>query len=309
MILGKRKPWIRDVLDLCTITVACAAYAAAWSAFILPYGLLTGGVTGLSNLLFYAFKIPVAVSYLAINAILYIAALKFLGWRFLAKTIFATAVLTVFVGIGQSLVTDPQTGELVKLLGDEKFMALFIGCVVCGSAVATMFNTSGSSGGTDIVAAIVNKYFQISIGSVLMALDLLVIASVMFMPSFGAPIERLRFVAFSLCAMTLECAVINHVLAMSRRSVQFMIYSRQHERLAKEISRVTGHTMTILDGHGWYTGRDIKVICILARMRESAIIFAIIRRVDPAAFVSQSRVIGVYGDGFDALSRKTPSRA
>ena len=306
MLSLKRNPRLRDVWDLCIITFACFAYASAWSVFVLPYGIVTGGVAGLSNLLYYATKIPVAASYLVVNGVLYIAALKFLGWKFLAKTIYATVALTFFLGFGQSLATDPSTGELYRILGDEKFMALLIGCVICGAAVAVMFNTSGSSGGTDIIAAIFNKYFRFSIGSVLIVIDLLVIGSALFIPSFGTMIERVRFVAFGFCAMTVECAVINHVLGMSRRSVQFLIFSRCHEKIAKEISRVTGHTMTLLDGRGWYSGDDIKVICVLARMRESAIIFAIIRRIDPNAFVSQSRVIGVYGDGFEELMRRKP---
>ena len=120
MAIGrKRSPFVRDVLDIVIITVACLAYAASWSAFILPYKIVSGGVTGLSNLLFYTARIPVALSYVSINAILYIAALKFLGWRFLAKTIYATVVLSFFLGIGQLLITDPATGELIRILGDE----------------------------------------------------------------------------------------------------------------------------------------------------------------------------------------------
>ncbi|MCR5414667.1 MAG: YitT family protein [Kiritimatiellae bacterium] len=300
-------PWVKDALDILIITISCLAYAAAWSVFILPYGIVTGGVTGLSNILFYSLKINVAVSYLAVNALLYLAALKFLGLRFLAKTMYATAALTFFLWIGQALMTGPS-GELVHILGkQERFMALLIGCSVCGAAIATMFNTSGSSGGTDILAAIANKYFGVSVGSFLMVIDFLIVGSSLFMPGMGARAERIEFVAFGLCAMAVECAVINHVMNLSRRSVQFMIFSRKHERVAKEIARVTGHTMTLLDGHGHYTGQDIKVICMLARMRESAIIFAVIRRADPEAFVSQSRVIGVYGDGFDALLRKRPA--
>jgi len=304
MALGqKRSPFVRDVIDIVIITLACLTYAASWSAFILPYKIVSGGVTGLSNLLFYTAKIPVALSYVLINAILYIAALKFLGWRFLAKTIYATVVLSFFLGIGQVLVTDSSTGELIRILGDEKFMALLIGCVICGASIAAMFNTSGCSGGTDIIAAIANKYFGVSVGYVLMIIDLMIIGSALVIPSFGPMIERVRFVAFGLCAMTVECTVINHVLALSRRSVQFLIFYDMYERIAKEIARVTGHTMTLLDGSGWYSGKKTKVVFVLARMSESAIIFSIIRRADPKAFVSQTRVIGVYGDGFESLLR------
>lgn len=286
------------VKSFTVITLACAVYSAAWTALILPYGIVSGGVAGLSNLIFYASGIPVAATYLAVNLLLYAVALKFLGWKFLAKTIYATIAMSLFLMLGQNLLTDPETGELLRILEDERFMAMLIGCCVCGLSVAALFSSSGSSGGTDIIAAVANKYFGISIGTALIVIDIFIIGSGLFIESFGPPIERVRFVAFGLCAMTLECSTITYALNVRRRSVQFLIFTRRHAEIAKSIAEATGHTMTLLDAHGWFTGDEIKVVCILARMNESAEIFRIIKSIDPSAFVSQSNVVGVWGEGF-----------
>ena len=303
----KKRTLAHEIRETLVITLACALYAAAWTALILPYNIVSGGVAGLSNLVFYASGIPVAVTYAAVNAVLFVLALWLLGWKFLAKTIYATAALSLFLWVGQNLLTDPATGEIFRILGDEKFMSMMLGCMLSGLSVATLFSCSGSSGGTDIVAAIANKYFDVPIGTSLIVVDLFIIGSGLFLPDFGPILERVRFVAFGFCAMAVECMTISYALNVRRRSVQFMIFSRKYAEISLEISLATGHTMTLLDAHGWYSGDKMKVICVLARMNESAEIFRILKSIDPDAFVSQSRVIGIWGEGFDRF-KGVPSK-
>ena len=298
------KALLKETKEFAIITLACAVYSAAWTALVLPYGIVSGGIAGLSNLLFYAFGINVAASYAVVNAILFIAALKLLGVKFFAKSIYATIAMTVFLWIGQHFLTDPASGELVRVLENERFMAMLLGCATTGLCVAILLSCSGSSGGTDIIAAIANKYFDIPIPVTLVVIDLGIIGSGLFIPSLGTLLERVRFVAFAFSAMAVECMTINYVLNMRRRSVQFLIFTHKHEEISRAIAMTTGHTMTLLDASGWYTGKKMKVICILAWMNESAIIFSIVHSIDPAAFVSQSRVIGVYGEGFDNLKAR-----
>ena len=299
--MGKGRVILRELRHLLPITLACAVYSAAWTALILPYGIVSGGVAGLSSLLYYVAHIPASLSYAAVNALLFIVALKLLGWKFFANSIYATVAITFFLWVGERLLTDPATGDLIRILEDERFMAMLIGCTICGLSVAALFACSGSSGGTDIIAAIANKYFGVSIGVCLIVIDLFIIGSGLFIPSLGSTLERVRFVAFGFCAMGVECMTISYALNVRRRSVQFMIFTRRHDEIAKAISDATGHTMTLLDAHGWYTGDEMKVVCVLAKMSESNVIFRIIHSIDPRAFVSQSRVIGVWGEGFDKM--------
>jgi len=299
--MGKGRAILRELRHLLPITLACAVYSAAWTALILPYGIVSGGVAGLSSLLYYVVHIPASLSYAVVNALLFIVALKLLGWKFFANSIYATVAITFFLWVGERMLTDPATGELIRILEDERFMAMLLGCTICGLSVAALFACSGSSGGTDIIAAIANKYFGFSIGATLIVIDLFIIGSGLFIPSLGTTLERVRFVAFGFCAMGVECMTISYALNVRRRSVQFMIFTRKHEEVAKAISEATGHTMTLLDAHGWYSGDAVKVVCVLAKMSESNVIFRIIHSIDPRAFVSQSRVIGVWGEGFDKM--------
>ena len=299
--MGRGRAILREFRHLLPITLACAVYSAAWTAFILPYGIVSGGVAGLSSLLYYVAHIPASLSYAVVNALLFIVALKMLGWKFFANSIYATVAITFFLWIGERLLTDPATGDLIRILEDERFMAMLIGCTICGLSVAALFACSGSSGGTDIIAAIANKYFGVSIGVCLIVIDLFIIGSGLFIPSLGSTLERVRFVAFGFCAMGVECMTISYAINVRRRSVQFMIFTRRHGEIAKAISDATGHTMTLLDAHGWYTGDEMKVVCVLAKMSESNVIFRIIHSIDPRAFVSQSRVIGVWGEGFEKM--------
>jgi non-canonical purine NTP pyrophosphatase (RdgB/HAM1 family) len=187
----------------------------------------------------------------------------------------------------------------------QDFMSMIIGCVITGVALATVFAHNGSTGGTDIIAASVNKYHSnVSLGNVLIAADFCIIGSCMFFPQFGTYLERAHKVMFGFCVMGMENFTLDYVMNARRQSVQFFIFSRKYQEIANAIGTQMNHGVTILDGHGWYTGQDMKVLCILAKKNESVNIFRLIKMIDPQAFVSQSAVIGVYGEGFDEMKVK-----
>jgi non-canonical purine NTP pyrophosphatase (RdgB/HAM1 family) len=205
----------------------------------------------------------------------------------------------------QEIIPKQPNGLPFKLMGEgQDFMSMIIGCVLTGIALATVFLNNGSTGGTDIIAASVNKYHNISLGSVLIAVDFCIIGSCMFFPQFGTYLERAHKVMFGLCVMAMENYTLDYVMNARRQSVQFMIFTRKWQEIANAIGTEMNHGVTILDGHGWYTGQRMKVLCILAKKNESVNIFRLIKRIDPQAFVSQSAVIGVYGEGFDEMKVK-----
>ncbi len=301
---GARVSPADEVRDYAFITFGLVLYTFGFTVFLLPYKIVTGGIAGLGALVFYATDFPVQYTFFAVNAVLIVVALRLLGWRFLMKTIYATLALTVLLEAAQKVVTAPD-GSFYKLMGEgNDFMSLVIGCMITGTALAIVFLNNGSTGGTDIVAASVNKYHDISLGRVMIMVDVCIIGSCLFITPFGDVYHRCRMVVFGLCTMVIECLMLDYVMSVQRQSVQFLIFSKHYEQIARAISRRTGHSMTILDGHGWYTGQEMKVICLLAKKRESVVIFRLIKSIDPKAFVSQSSVIGVYGEGFDAIKVK-----
>lgn len=295
---------IYEVRDYFNITFGLMLYTLGFTVFLLPYEIVTGGIAGIGAIVFYSTGFPVQYTFFIINAALIILALKTLGWKFLTKTIYATFMLTFMLEVAQEIVVQPD-GTFYKLLGEgNDFMSLVIGCIITGTALAVVFLNNGSTGGTDIVAAVVNKFHNISLGKALIMVDFCIIGSCLFIDSFGAIDLRFRKVVFGLCTMLIECLMLDYVMYWQRQSVQFMIFSKKYQEIAFAISRKTDHTLTILDGHGFWTGRPTKVLCLLAKKRESVQIFRIVKQIDPNAFVSQSSVIGVYGEGFDEMKVK-----
>lgn len=290
--------------DYFYITLGLMLYTLGFTVFLLPYQIVTGGVTGLAAVIFYGTNIPIFLSYLVINIALLALALKILGFKFMVKTIYAIMMLSLFLAVAQDWVTEPN-GEIIPILGEgQDFMSLVIGCCCTGIALAIVFLSNGSTGGTDIIAAVVNKYHNISLGRVLIGVDFLIIGASFFVfnakPEYET-IDAVRKVMFGLSTMVIENFMLDYVMNARRESVQFMIFSEKYQEIANAIGTQMDHGVTILDGHGWYTGNEVKVLCILAKKNESTTIFRIVKIIDPNAFVSQSSVIGVYGEGFDEM--------
>jgi len=295
-----------ETKDYLCIALGLMIYTISFTVFLMPYQIVAGGVTGFSAIIYYATGFHLENTYIIINGILLVVALKILGVRFLMKTIFAIFTLYFMLKFAQEIIPKQENGLPFKLMGEgQDFMSMIIGCVLTGIALATVFMNNGSTGGTDIIAAAVNKYHpNVSLGNVLITVDFCIIGSCMFFPQFGTYLERAHKVMFGFCVMAMENYTLDYVMNARRQSVQFMIFSQKWQEIANAIGMEMNHGVTILDGHGWYTGTKMKVLCILAKKNESVNIFRLIKMIDPQAFVSQSSVIGVYGEGFDEMRVK-----
>lgn len=292
-----RKVWTLTV-DYLLITIGLALYAFGWGFFLLPYKMVSGGVTGVAALVFYATGLQISYTYFVINFVLLIVALKVLGLRFMMKTIYATFTLSLMLEIAQAAVTYPD-GTMYQMLGpQEDFMSMILGAIFSGIALAIVFMRNGSTGGTDIVAACVNKYRDISLGRVLIFVDLGIILS-----SYTI-FEDWRKIVFGLVLMVLENFTLDYFMTARMQSVQFLIFSKKSKEIAHDIATKMQRGITILDGHGWYSGNEMQVLCILAKKREQISMLRIIKRIDPNAFVSVGAVKGVYGEGFDQIKVK-----
>ena len=280
-----------EVKDYLFITLGLFLYTIAFTVFLMPYQIVAGGVTGLSAIIYYATGFHLENTYIIINGVLLVVALKILGMKFLMKTIFAIFSLYFMLMFAQELIPKQANGLPFKLMGEgQDFMSMII---------------NGSTGGTDIIAASVNKFHpNVSLGNVLIAADFCIIGSCMFFPQFGSYTERAHKVMFGFCVMAMENYTLDYVMNARRQSVQFFIFTKKWQEIANAIGTKMNHGVTILDGHGWYTGQEIKVLCILAKKNESVNMFRLIKMIDPQAFVSQSAVIGVYGEGFDEMKVK-----
>ena len=287
---------LAEVRDYVTITIAMLSYCIGWGIFLLPNNITTGGVAGVSSVLFWGTGIPVETSYFVINAILLLIALRVLGWRFCVRTIYAVLVLTFGVAF-------TNTNYHGHLLSDQPFMAAIIGAVFCGCGVGLGLSSNGSTGGTDIVAAIINKYLDISLGRVIMFCDVIIISSGYFV------LGDWEKVIYGYVVLYVTSFCVDWVVNSRRSSVQFFIISNKYREIGERINREPHRGCTVIDAQGFYSGNEVKMLFVLAKRRQSDLIFRIINEVDPSAFVSQSAVIGVYGEGFDHIKgnrAKTP---
>ncbi len=295
-----------EVRDFILITLGLAIYAMAYTCFILPYQITTGGVAGIAAIVYYATGIEVQVTYLLINAAFLIAAIKILGWKFCLKTIYGVLMLTFLLWLFQRLIIQDD-GSLPQVLGNESFMACVIGALLEGIALSFCFLNNGSTGGTDIIAAIVNKYKNMSLGVVLMICDVVIISSCYFVFDDLDTVHRVQKVVFGFSALIISSFTLDYVINRQRQSVQFMIFSRNYSKIADALN-ATGRGVTVLNGEGWYTKTERKVLVCLVKKRYSVEIFRLIKQIDPYAFLSMANVQGVYGEGFDQMKVKKMSK-
>ena len=290
--------FLTELRDYVTIFIAMMSYCIGWNIFLLPNDITTGGVPGVSSIIFWGVGIPVQWTYFSINAVLLLIALKILGWKFCVKTVYAVVVLTV----STTYVSANYHGHL---LHDQPFMASIIGAVFCGSGVGLGLASNGSTGGTDIIAAIVNKYRDISLGRVILICDVIIITSSYLV------LKDWEKVIYGYVVLYVTAFCIDQMVHSRRSSVQFFIISNMYKEIGERINREPHRGCTVIDAQGFYSGHDVKMLFVLAKRRQSEQIFRIINDVDPHAFVSQSAVIGVYGEGFDRFkvsSSKKPKQ-
>lgn len=279
----------QGIRDYAFITLGLFINALGWTAFLIPAKITGGGVTGVATLIFYASEFPVGISYLVINIILVIIGMKHLGKSFGIKTIYATIILSIFLSVLSGLIKGP--------IVDENFMSAVIGGILAGAGVGLVFSQGGSTGGTDIIAMIVNKYRNISPGKIILYLDIIIISSSFFI------FKSIEKIVYGYVTMAITAYTIDMILTGAKRTVQLFIFSKQYEEIANRVGSEIRRGITILDGKGWYSKKETKVLLIMVRKPESHHILRIIKDVDPDAFISVSNVMGVYGLGFDRIKK------
>lgn len=303
------------------IALGLFLYGLAWNLFLFPHRVAGGGATGIATIIMYAtggllngmpevqdfFRsigmesvgggIPVSATFFLMNAVLCTLSIKILGWQFSVRSIYGVIMLTIWLWIPYR--------DIYQMLVDkpfpvfDPFMSSILAGLVSGVGMAITFVNNGSSGGTDILAKIINKYRDITLGRALLLSDFLVICSAILLPD-----GTLEKVVYGLIVMLVMTTTIDMYINGLRQSVQFFIFTQHAEEIAEAISQKAHRGVTLLDGMGWYSKQPVKVVTVLARKNESTQIFKIIKEIDMNAFIAQSAAIGVYGRGFEEIGKK-----
>ena len=288
--------------DYIMIILGIAIYSFGFTAFILPEEVVMGGVGGIGSLVFFAsqkylpFEIPVAITQYGINLLLLAFAYKIVGKQFVLRTIFGATVISLMIGIMQPLFFELLEGK--PLVQGETFMNVIIGGICCGIGIGMAFTHNGSTGGTDIVAAMVSKKSNVSVGRTMLYTDFYIISSSYFL------FHDINKIVYGFIVLFAASIIADMMINTNRQAVQFTIFSPKWKEIATAINNEANRGCTVLNGIGWYSKKDIKVLLVMCRKIESVTIFRIIKSIDNDAFITQANVNGVYGQGFDEVKLK-----
>ena len=305
--MGKRfipRPTIMSELkNYFMITVGLTLYAFTWKFFMAPFQFVTGGITGVSGIVEYTTGIPMQYTYFAINIVLLIVAIQQLGWKFCIKTIFAIVVMTLMLEFFDFVFKTCPTAY--EILGpDKQLEACIVGSIFIGMAIAFCFLSNGSTGGVDIIAAIVNKYKDISFGRAMLYVDSCIIISSFFIIPSESVSMSVQKIFYGFINLVIVNVSLDYMVNSNRQMVQFFIFSNKYEEIGYYITRHLKRGVTLLDSVGFYSKKEGKVITTLTRANQSNLIFSMVKQIDPNALISQSKVMGVYGNGFDKIKAK-----
>lgn len=292
------------------ITLGLLIYVLGWTIFLVPNNLIGGGVSGIASIIQYATggAIKIGTMYFAINVILLIAALYVLGRNFGGKTIYAIIVCSIGLNVFQDII--PSEFIQALAIDNGKLMCTIMGGIMVGVGIGMSMSQGGSTGGTDIIALIVNKYRNVSPGRMILWLDVFIIASSLLVPSFTSDgtampfVDKITTVVFGFIYVGLCSTVLDLYLSGSRQSVQLFILSNKYDVIADAITRDLHRGVTVLEGQGWYTKQPTHVLMVLTRKTDLNMFLKYVKMIDPEAFLSVSLVTGVYGKGFDAIKAK-----
>ena len=304
MIESKKSFW-GYFKDYFLLTLGIMIYVTGWTIFLVPNNLVGGGVTGIASIIQYAVGIRMGYSYFVINAILLVVAFIILGRSFGGKTIYAIILASVGLNLLQGVIPEEIVNTLA--LQNGKLMSTIMGGILAGVGIGMSMSVGGSTGGTDIVALIVNKYRNISPGRIILALDVVIILSSLIVPSFTPDGERVGWaekittVVYGLMLVTVNSYVIDLYLSGSRQSVQVFIMSKKYEQIADLITNYLHRGVTMLPARGWFTQKDHPVLMVVTRKTDLNLLLRHIKAIDSDAFLSVSMVSGVYGKGFDTI--------
>lgn len=290
------------------ITLGLLAYSLGWTIFLLPNNLVGGGVSGFAAILYYATGMPMGYTYLLVNVILLIIAIKILGTGFGGKTIYAIAMTGICLNVFPNLVPIEFINEFA--VSNGKLICTVLGGIIAGVGIGISISQGGSTGGTDIIALLWCRFRNASPGRVILIIDVIIILSSILIPSYTDAGELLPFpeklavVVYGLIQVTVSGYAVDLYLSGSKQSVQAFIFTKKYQEIADAIAFDMKRGVTVMPAKGWFSKEDFNVVMVVTRKTDLNLLLRYVKTIDPDAFLSVSSVMGVYGKGFDTIKVK-----
>ena len=290
------------------ITLGLLAYALGWTIFLLPNNLVGGGVSGFAAIIYYATGIPLGYTYLVVNVVLLLIAIKILGTGFGGKTIYAIIMTGICLNVFPGLVPSEFINEFA--VSNGKLICTVLGGIIAGVGIGISISQGGSTGGTDIIALLWCKFRNGSPGRVILIIDVLIILSSIMIPSYTESGELLPFseklavVVYGLIQVTVSGYAVDLYLSGSKQSVQAFIFTKKYEEMADAIAFDMKRGVTVIPAKGWFSKEDVNVVMVVTRKSDLNLLLRYVKTIDPEAFLSVSSAMGGYGKGFDTIKVK-----
>ena len=285
---------LREFKSYLIISLGVFLYCFSWVAFLIPHGVAGGGVTGISSIIYYATGFEISYSYLIINVGLLIAGTIVLGNAFGLKTIYAIFLASAMFRILPEFQWITEFSDI-----PDTFINDILGGSLTAIGISWIFAQGGSTGGTDIIALIVSKYREVSLGKVFLYCDLLIVGSIYFLPDKG-----LQDVIYGYIQMVSFSYMLDVLITGSKQSVQILIFTSKYNEMADMISNDLDRGVTALQSMGWHSKQEGKLLVVVARKQQLPEITSAIMEVDNKAFISVCSAMSVYGNGFDMVKGK-----
>ena len=287
---------LKTVKEYFLMAFGMMLYSFGWIGCILPVRGTGGGAAGLSLVVCNALEqvgisIQIGTMVFVLNAIPLLIAGFIVGWNLGVKTIFGVFVISVGMNFWQDVL---PAGDFLHL---ERILAVILGGILAGVGISMCFAQGGSTGGTDIVAMIINKYHTVSYGKILIYSDFVIIGSTLLV---GFHIDT---VIYGYVMTAVVGYTVDMIMAGNQQSSQVFIVTRDYEKMADAIAQNVHRGVTLIDSQGWYSKEHSKIVMVVCRKRESAVILKFVKTIDPDAFITVGSVMGVYGKGFEALNK------
>lgn len=292
-----RRKLLSTVKDYLILTVASFLFAFAWEGFMIPNGMSAGGMMGLCTIVQYATGgfIQAQYSYVVINAVLIIVAVLAMGIGFGFKTIYCIVVSSLAMGLVGSLdFLHSAPGEFL-FIQERVLIPVFAGAIEA-IGIGLILRYGGSTGGTDIISLMVNKYWPISLSMIYLVTDVIICSLLLFLPE-----KNFSDMCYGLEELVVFSLMIDIVVGGKRSSYQLLVFSEHYKEIADHIITNMDRGVTILKAQGWYTKKDKDVLLILINQKELPSLTRVIKEVDPRAFMSISPTNNVYGEGFEEI--------
>ena len=287
--MNKSLIW-QEVKSHIIITVAIIISAIGWTGFLIPSNMLGGGVTGLATIIYWVTGLPTGISIFALNAILILIAFRSLGRRFALSTIYSVIVTSVVFYILQEYV-------FLAPIIEDRFLSAVLGAGLNGVACAFIFLEGSSTGGTDIIVMMINKYRNITLGRLTLFINVAIISCSYFV------FRDLELLIYSYVGLMVTSYTMDLTMNGSKQSVQMFIFSQKPDEIADKVGEEIHRGVTMIKGTGWYTKTENNIVMVVVRKTESQRVIRIVKQLDPAAFVSVNTVMGVYGKGFEMMKK------